>query len=253
MKTDIWAHRGASRQAPENTMKAFELAIAQGADGIELDVMRSKDQALVVTHDESCKRLTRKKGMVNQMTLNQLRQLDFAARHAEPSKQQIPLLEEVLALLKPTSLKLNIELKNSLHFDPGLELAVIELVLEHGMQDRVILSSFNHYSMQAAAKICAERAPALRCAILYSSEIVDVWEYAKKIGVQAVHPLYAGLQIPGTIENCHEAGLAVNAWTINSPEHIAMALQAGVDAIITDVPDTALAVRRKLELAKSAQ
>ena len=253
MKTEIWAHRGASIQAPENTMKAFELAIEQGADGIELDVLRSKDQALVVTHDESCKRLTGKKGMVNQLTLGQLRQLDFAANHADTDRHQIPVLEEVLDLLKPTKLKLNIELKNSLYFDPGLELAVIEKVLEHAMQDRVILSSFNHYSMQAAAKIAAEKAPELRCAILYNCELVNVWEYALKIGMHAVHPLYAGLQIPGVIEGCHQAGLAVNAWTINPPEHIAMALQAGVDAIITDVPDQALAVRKKLELASSSQ
>ena len=247
MKTEIWAHRGASLVAPENTMKAFARAISQGADGIELDVMRSKDQAIVVTHDESCQRVTGKPGMVQQMTLSQLRQLDFAAYHEDQEKQLIPLLDDVLDLLKPTNLKLNIELKNSLYFDPGLELAVIDRVLAHQMQTRVILSSFNHYSMRSAARIAAEKAPDISCAILYTCELVDVWDYANKLGMQAVHPLYAGLQIPGIVEACHQAGLKVHAWTINPEEHIAMALKTGVDAIITDVPDKALNVRNLLE------
>src|SRR5690554_3305507 len=107
-KTEIWAHRGASQSAPENTMKAFDLAVKLGSDGIELDVMRSKDQAIVVTHDESCQRVAGKPGLIQQMTLEQLRMLDFAAYHQDQDRQAIPLLEEVLDLLRPTHLKLNI-------------------------------------------------------------------------------------------------------------------------------------------------
>lgn len=243
MSVRIWAHRGASQWAAENTMAAFELAIEQGADGIELDVMRSADHALVVTHDENCRRVTGHSGDIRTMSLAELRRLNFAAHRAEQEPQIIPTLDDVLELLAPTGLELNIELKNSLYFDPGLEDAVIQKVRQKKMMDRVILSSFNHYSMQTAAQL----APELRCAILYSCEIVDVAGYASRIGAKAVHPMYAGLQVPGLIESCHQAGITVNTWTVNAPDHITMILRSGVDAIITDVPDRALALRAQQE------
>ncbi len=252
MAVKIWAHRGASQRVAENTMAAFQLAISQGADGIELDVMRTADGVLVVTHDENCQRVTGQSGEIRRMSFSELRRLNFAAYRADNEPQLIPTLNDVLDLLAQTDLELNIELKNSLYFDPGLEDAVIQLVKTKKMNERVILSSFNHYSMQTAAQLALQSAPEIRCAILYSCEIVDVARYAVQIGVQAVHPLYANLQVPGFVHSCQAAGLAVNTWTVNTPDHIALVLQSGVDAIITDVPDLALSLRDQPNQAMNA-
>lgn len=239
MSVRIWAHRGASQLAAENTMAAFDLAVRLGADGIELDVMRTADGVLVVTHDENCQRVTGQSGDIRRMTFTELRRLNFAAHRPEHEPQVIPTLDDVLDLLAPTGIELNIELKNSLYFDPGLEDAVIQRVRQKKMNDRVILSSFNHYSMQTAARLD----PEIRCAILYSCELVDAAGYAGRLGAKAIHPMYAGLQVPDLIRSCHEAGIAVNTWTVNIPDHIRMVLKSGADAIITDVPDLALSLR----------
>lgn len=244
--TEIWAHRGASSQAPENTMPAFELAMRQGADGIELDVMRTADGIIVVTHDEFCHRLTGSQGMIGQKSFSELRKLDFAANFPEYSPQRLPALPEVLDLIRPSGIKLNIELKNGHYFDEGLEEAVLDELSKWQLAERIVLSSFNHYSMQRAAQIVSRTGSGIKCGLLYNSCLVEPWQYARALRVQAIHPLYANLQLPGFVENCHAAGIEVNAWTIDNPDHIGMAINLGVDAVITNVPARAMEIRSQL-------
>ena len=246
MPTQIWAHRGASAAAPENTLAAFELAIRQGADGIELDVHLTADKAIVVTHDESCRRAANDPGQVSQMTLAELRALDFGQIKPGFGRQVIPTLAEVFDLVRPSGLMINIELKNSVIPYPGLELAVLDLAASYRMTDQICLSSFNHYSMVLAAKEIRVRRLAVPCGLLYSCGIYEPWVLARHCHVQALHPHYANLQIPGLGEDCRAAGIQLNAWTIDQPDHIRQALALGIDAIITNVPDTALALRREM-------
>ncbi len=244
MKTQIWAHRGASAAAPENTMAAFELAISQGADGIELDVHLSADGVVVVTHDESCRRVTGEEGQIGQMTLAQLRRLDFGRVRPGFNRQMIPTLAEVFDLVRPAGLTVNIELKNSIQPYPGLEQAVIALAIGHRMTEQICLSSFNHYSLHLAAQLSRERGCRIPCGLLYSCVLFEPWVYARHVGAAAVHPHYANLLIPRFVSDCHAADVRVHAWTIDQPEHLRQACALGTDAVITNVPDLAISLCR---------
>mgnify|MGYP000293771980 CR=1 FL=1 len=134
--------RGASGYRPENTLEAFELAIRQGADGIEMDVHTSADGELIVMHDENVDRVTDGTGLIKDMTLAQLKELKVSTP-AEPSGiYHIPTLAEVLELMRTTDMMVNIELKNSICFYPGMEGKILKLVKEMNMEDQLIYSSF---------------------------------------------------------------------------------------------------------------
>ncbi|MBE9472348.1 MAG: glycerophosphodiester phosphodiesterase, partial [Chloroflexi bacterium] len=158
------AHRGASAVAPPNTLAAFEKAVELGADGIEFDVHLSADGVLVVIHDFNVDDTTDGSGRVAEMTLAQLKQLDAGSRF-DPAfaGERIPTLEEVLETVG-SRLLLNIELKCFSLRDNGLERAVIAQVKRHGPAARVLLSSFNPFSLRRAKKI----APHIPVGLLYA-------------------------------------------------------------------------------------
>ena len=144
MKTKVWAHRGASAYAPENTLEAFLLAAEQGADGVELDVQLTKDGEMVVVHDEEIDRVSDGSGFVKDYTLAELKILNFNKTHPEYQDVKIPTLREVYEALKPTGMTINVELKTGIFWYKDLEKKVLELTKEMEMEDRVIYSSFNH-------------------------------------------------------------------------------------------------------------
>ncbi len=150
-------HRGASAYESENTLEAFELAVEQGADGIELDVQMTKDGSLmVIIHDENRQSL-RMVQAVKDYTLEELKR--FQVSTPEGKKGRIPELGEVLELVKPSGIKVNIELKTGIFWYPELERMVIEEVKHQGMEDRIIYSSFNHYSItEHMEKCCSTQA-----------------------------------------------------------------------------------------------
>lgn len=232
--TEIWAHRGASGDAPENTLPAFELAIEQGADGIELDLQRSADGHLVVIHDETIDRTSDGSGKVAALTLEELRRFDYGNGMPGFEGTVIPTLREVLELLEPTRLTINIELKNSVELYPGMEAEAKALVEEFGLAHRVIYSSFNHYSLRSLRSMSAEA----RLGVLYSDGMVDPWVYASYLGVDAIHPPYQVLQVPGVVDECHARGVWVHPWTVPVDQTGAVA-SLGVDAIITNHPGQA--------------
>ena len=242
MKQQIWAHRGSSKKEAENTMAAFHQALADKADGIEIDVQLTKDGQVVVIHDEFLHRLTGEQCLVHEWTYDDLSKLD-AAWHRKDIQEvhHIPLLSEVLDFLMETDLVLNIELKNSTYLQPGLEDEVLKLVRERKLEKQIVYSSFNHYSM----KYMLDMDCGSDIGLLYSEMIVKPWDYAKSLGVQAIHPLFTNLQIKDFIKDASNAGIKVHAWTIDQAEYISMALQMNTDAIITNVPDLAVAIRNK--------
>lgn len=228
----VFAHRGAHKELPENTMVAFERAVEQHADGIELDVQVTSDGALVVCHDEAIDRVSDGTGLVVEHSLSDLRKLSFAAGNEEWAPATIPLLDEVLDLLAPTEVSLNIELKNSRIRYEGLERMAAAAVRSHKMADQVVFSSFNHRSLVTLAEI----APTIRRGVLYSDDLADPWDYAARIRVQAVHPGGWLLRGRDDVPRFHAAGLAVRVWTLDDPDQIREAAALGVDAIITNDP-----------------
>lgn len=143
-KIKVWAHRGASGYAPENTMDAFRKAIEMKADGIELDVHLTKDGEVVVIHDEVLDRVSDGTGRVQDFTCNELKNFNFNKLHPEYKEEEIPTLEEVYQLIKPTDLTINVEMKTGNTFYPGMEDKVLELTKKYDMMDRIIVSLYDN-------------------------------------------------------------------------------------------------------------
>lgn len=237
MKTRIFGHRGASGSAPENTLEAFELASAMGADGVELDVHLCRTGELVVAHDETVDRVSNGSGRIADLSLKELKSLTFNRTHPEYSHARIPLLSEVFSLLKPTGLSINIELKNSFIDYPDLERKVLESAVRDFSLDRILFSSFNHHSMVRMKAL----EPSAACGLLYEAVMLSPWEYAKKLGMDALHPHYSQVLLSsGVCSAAHDAGIQVNPWTVNTPEVMDAVLSRGVDILITNFPDQAL-------------
>ena len=237
-KTKVWAHRGASGYRPENTMEAFELAIKQGADGIELDVHTSADGELIVIHDETVDRVTDGIGLVGEKTLKELKALKVSTQAEPDGIYRIPTLQEVLDLMRGTDLMVNIELKNSICFYPGMEEKVLKAVKERKMEEQLIYSSFNHYSLLQLKLLDKD----VQTGILFSDGWVNPAMYAKNLGINAVHPAVYHLKYPQFREEVKRAGLKMHVWTADKPEHIKLVKEAGAEAVITDYPDRALAL-----------
>lgn len=231
----IWAHRGASGYAPENTLEAFRLARDMGADGVELDVQFTKDRQLVVIHDETIDRVSDGTGYVADYTLEELRKLRFNRTHPEYEGCVIPTLREVLELLRPAGMTVNIELKTGINFYDGIEKQVLKLVEELGMGEQVIYSSFNHASVIRMKRLC----PEARVGLLYSDGIWQPAEYASRLGAEALHPSLNNMQYPQLMEQSRENGVKVHVWTVNGREELKRIAEMGVDAIITNFPDVA--------------
>lgn len=234
----IYAHRGASGVCPENTMAAFTRAIQMGAHGIETDVQMSKDGVLVLCHDERLERTTDGRGLLAGHTWEELQRLD-AGSWFDPSfaGERLPRLEDLFALAAGTKLLLNLELKSGVVLYPGIEAEVVALIKDYGLRERVIISSFNHFSLVAIKRLD----PEIETGILYMEGLVDPWLYARHVGADALHPLFYGVR-PEIVAGAHEAGLRVNAWTVDEPAQAKALIQAGVDGLITNHPDRLLSV-----------
>lgn len=240
MTTQVLAHRGASFAAPENTMPAFEAAVAAHADGVELDVHLTSDGEVVVIHDGTVNRTTNGTGKVHDMPFAQLRALDASMGKAGFSGARIPTLEEVYRLLQPTGLQVNVELKEEA-YDHGFTIIPKVLALEEkcGMQGRVFYSSFNHYALREMK----QRSREIRTGLLYAAALVDIWGYAAAVPADAIHPNFTALRDPNVVPRCHEAGIAVRPWTVNEEEDLRDMFSQGVDAVITNDPALALRLR----------
>jgi glycerophosphoryl diester phosphodiesterase len=227
----IWGHRGAYRHMPENTLPGFTKAIELGADGVEFDVQLTRDGAVVVIHDETLDRTSTGSGLVRDRTLEELRRFNFNKRGvSEPKHMSIPTLDELLALLGPTSLAINIELKTGIVFYEGIERKTLDIVRAFGLLDRVLFSSFNHFSVQRLKAL----EPAAKTALLCGGGILVTGEQCAKVGACALHPDTRQMRYPGLIEDCHRRGVAVHAWTVDSEEDFAFANENGVDAVIVN-------------------
>lgn len=243
MKTLIWAHRGASGYAPENTMEAFRIAYKQRADGIELDIHLTKDGHIVVSHDETIDRCSNGTGRIIDKTLEELLTYDFSNKFKNFKNVRIPTLEKVLRNVKETNLTVNIEIKSDQVIYDGIEAKTISLVSKLGLSNRVIYSSFNHYSMKLIKKIDST----IPIGLLYSEAMVDPHVYASHFKANAIHPYFRTLLVPGTISGCKANNIHINAWTVNDPEDMKQMFKEEINAIITNYPDVAYKLRGQMQ------
>ena len=244
MKTQVWAHRGASAYAPENTLEAFKLAAGQGADGVELDVQLSRDNELVVAHDETIDRVSNGSGYIKDHTLSELKKLRFNRLFPEYRDASIPTLGEVYELLRPTGLVVNVELKTGIVPYEGIEERVLDLASEMGMGDRVIYSSFHHPSLVKLKMLD----PSVKTGLLYSDGWIDVASYGRYTArVDALHPALYHMQDQELIPSARSLGLALHVWTVNDEEYMEMLVRQGVEAIITNKPDLCRSVADRVD------
>ena len=236
----IYGHRGASGHAPENTLEAFRLAMEMGADGFELDVHLSRDGELVVIHDETVDRTTDGIGLVRELTLAQLKELDASCGMAAYKGARIPTLGEVFDLIRHTRHIVNVEVKTDEWFYPQIEEKCLALAAEKGVEDRVIYSSFNHYTLMKLRTL----KPDAKLGMLFGDIMVEPWVYAKQLNVDYLHPMKMNIYVPGSAEGTKAAGLGINMWTINDEETMLECMKHGA-GIITNYPDIAVALQKK--------
>jgi glycerophosphoryl diester phosphodiesterase len=228
----VWGHRGASFDAPENTLAAFRLAQQQGADGVELDAQRCASGEVVVLHDESLGRTTGFAGLVTETPYPTIRALDAGARKAERWRgERVPLLEEVLEAFP---LLVNVELKCERADDRGLTAEVVRVIREARAQERVLLSSFNPLCLLRARV----RAPEILRALLFESE--QEWTLrsalaAPALAVAALHPEHV-LATPDRVARWRGRGYSVACWTVDDPGRAAALVESGVCGLITNRP-----------------
>jgi glycerophosphoryl diester phosphodiesterase len=230
--TLVLAHRGANREAQENTVAAFARAVDLGADGVELDVHRTADGELLVVHDA-----VGPWGTIGSCRAAQVR------AHAP----FVPTLADALDVCADRLV--NVEIKNrpgTAGFDGSdtVSALVVELLAARGWDDRVLVSSFWLESIDHVHRL----APSTPTGYLaFAGDPLDMIGVAVARGHAAIHPgvhLLAGTRAVDVTGAAHRAGLQVNVWTVNEPSDLARLIDAGVDAVISDVPDVALAVRR---------
>ena len=260
----VHGHRGARAMFPENSLPAFEYAIAQGVDAIELDLAVTKDDILVVSHDPEmnpkiCSGPAKSPHVIREMTLAQLRLWDCGSiRNAEFPKQKtvpgtrVPTFDEVLALAPKGNFDFNVETKSFADkpqlTPPPAEFVklILAAVRKHKLEERLILQSFDGRTLAEMQKL----APAIRLSALYPTSMAaaalkkDYVEAAKAAGVQIVSPHFR-LVTKARVDQAHAVGLQVVPWTANEPTIWDALIAAGVDAIITDDPAALIAYLRE--------
>ena len=230
-----FAHRGASHDAPGNTLAAFLLAAELGADGIELDVHFSKDGEAVVIHDFSLEATTDGQGQVRDHTLAELRELDagswFDAAYAG---QRIPTLQEVVDAVGHRLL-INIELKTKNLRDDGLVGETVRIVEDSNLSDRVVISSFNPIVLRRVRKAN----PTIPLGLLYAADQTLILRQAwlrHIVQPEALHPHYS-LVDSKYVGWARARGYRLHVWTADDPDIMRELIQNGVDIIITNRPD----------------
>ncbi|ASK63271.1 glycerophosphodiester phosphodiesterase [Virgibacillus phasianinus] len=235
MSTQIIAHRGASKLAPENTLPAFQLAYELGAEGIETDVQLTKDQIPVLMHDEGLKRTTNGYGYLKDYTYKELKQLDAGSWFSSSfTGTKLLSLEELLSWIKDKPLYLNIELKNNKIDYTNLEKIVYTMLNDYQLLNRTTLSTFNPKSIKRMKKLDKQ----IESALLTSRRRKDLVTYAKSLGASAIHVKYRLLSRK-LVDNCQREGIAIRIYTVNKALRIKRCFNLNCDGIFTDVPGDA--------------
>lgn len=222
----VIAHRGASGYRPENTMPAFALAVEQGADMIETDLHRTRDGAIVITHDEELAGLGGA-GEIADATLAEVRQLD--AGGGEP----VPTLDELLDGFG-SRIAFNLELKRGTRAAyADLEEGTLAAVRARNLLDRTLFSSFYDPVLARLRTL----APDARLGLLISRRFPHrIVERARTLGAEAIHP-EAEIVDRRLVEEAHAAGLAVFVFTVDAEPEMARLLALGADGLFTNLPD----------------
>ncbi len=246
----VIAHRGASAEAPENTFAAFERAIRQGADAIELDVRISRDRELVVIHDSSLRRTTNGKGHVRDLTVAELKQFDAGAWFDQPFiGERIPTLSEVFELVDER-VGINIEMK-SVRRKKDAERVIdrsLEIIRKYDAEDYVLLSSFQHSLVRLANRLN----PRVTTGVIY-----DPLRHGGRAPAKLVERAGAAVFVTNfrllrrhMVADLHRRNIIVSAYTINTERSLRRCLSLGVQGLVTNKPGRLLEYLKSLKIIK---
>ena len=249
----VQGHRGASGLAPENTLAAFRRAISLGADGVEMDLQVTRDEAVVVIHDDRLDRTTDRQGRISDLTLAEIRQADAGGKFAPAFRgERVPTLQEVIALVKAEAgerFRLNLEIKFAAGREgqpPDIEERVLAVLHEADFLHRVTVQSFYHPSPAKMKRL----EPRIPTGLLVSERrpVADPVALVRQHGADYFAPNYR-LVTAEMVASLHAAGIPVVVWTVNEPAEMRRLVALGVgalrgDALISDFPDRALAFRQ---------
>ncbi len=223
--TQITAHRGQSVEAPENTLPALEQAIAQAADYAEIDVRQTADGVVVLMHDLSLKRICGVSKNVNQMTYEELQQLDAGAWFSkEYQGTRIPTLEEAMELCKG-SMNLNIEIKTAGDTDT-LTKKVAELIERYDFEKQCVISSTDYKALLAMKEWNENVRTGFIMSMAYGN-------YYDKDGID-FFSIKSGFVTQSTVDRLHQSGQEIHVWTVNTRAELQRVRNLGVDNVITD-------------------
>ena len=243
----IIGHRGASSVAPENTLAAFERALADGADGLEFDVRLARDGVPVVIHDATLKRTGLSEGSIATLSSVELARVDvgtwFNLRHptfAAPSyaNERIATLAQVFEMMKERAAVLYVEMKCDAQESRALAVETARLVRAHDFARRVVVESF---TLDALADI-KRVAPEIRVAALFEPKLSRPLLTARKIIEQAMAcgadeiALHRALATARVVAAARQRGINVVVWTVDHPAWVKGALERGLHALITNRP-----------------
>lgn len=247
-RIEVHGHRGARSVLPENTLPAFEHAVAAGADYLELDVVATRDDVLVVSHDPVLNPLIcqgpETSRVIRELTLAQLRQWDCGSRHNPEFPEQkavpgatVPTLEEVFALAPKGNFHFNVETKINPsqpdYYPTPRRFAelLVAAIRKHGLEERVMVQSFDFRTLHDMKRL----APGIRRAALTATDPRDFAAIVADAQADLISPHYR-LVTAEKVSAAHRAGIRVVAWTANTEVQWQRLIEAGVDGIITDHP-----------------
>jgi len=231
----VLGHRGARRRAPENTLAAFQLAMEEGADGVELDVRLDRDGDVVVIHDSTLARVTEGR---DARPIEELGRRDLGAVDLGGGAS-VPTLADVLGWARTAGARVNVELKRDVTRPTLLVWKVVRLLAgEPDAGDRLLISSFDPRLVMAAARLLP---PVPAGWLVEERGHVPLRSFVERlVGASAVHP-HASLVTASSISPWKKDGLLVNVWTVNDREDALRLAGLGVDALISDEPGKILA------------
>ena len=220
-------------------MGSFILAAEMGADGVELDVHLSKDDELVVMHDDTVDRTTDAHGAVRDFALGQLRKMDAGARFGRKWKgTRIPTLGEVFDALGRA--RYRIELKHSGKVYPGVEERLVSCVRDRGLPGHVEITSFDYDALEAVRRLDGS----IRTGIIMHGKVRWFAPIARKLGCTWVHG-NSDLIAADDVSTAHGKGFKLGMWTVNDEESVKRAARLGVDGVTSDFPDVAVRAARQ--------
>jgi glycerophosphoryl diester phosphodiesterase len=233
----IIAHRGISQFAPENTLPSLNMAIDKSCGGIEFDVQLTKDLVPVIIHDETIDRTSTGKGYVKDYSLKELKNFDFGLWFNPIFKNiTLPTLEEFFQVASQKNYKglINVELKNDLVEYIGIEEKTINLIKLYGFSEQVLISSFNHKSLEIVKKI----SPQIKIGLLYDKKPLP--EIDKLLSLSAYSANIRYVDFSKQLHNkLNQHNIKLFCYTINKQNEIKRLMTDGVDGFFTDNPDYA--------------